>query len=243
MEQQSGGLADFSRPTGDEKEGDRMRITTRMVNDSATAAGVPVNSTTLLDYVKGGGSDNTSLVSMLAKGKNSTGKKVSGEKLAEAAESLEKAVDAIGGEGQKGLFETARAEENTDEIYKNVQTLLESYNSTLKALGSDSSALNAYYAQMLKEASTGNADALKKIGITVGKDGKLSVDQEKWKAADVDTLESVLGASSDWMGRLTFLSGKISDNAQAGLEGLGSRYNADGTVGSSWESSKYDLWG
>lgn len=56
----------------------------------------------------------------------------------------------------------------------------------------------------------------------------MTVDEDKLKSVDVDTLEKVLGASGDFTSKMSFLAGRISDNAQAGIKSLGSQYNSTG---------------
>ncbi len=95
---------------------------------------------------------------------------------------------------------------------------------------------------MLKEAAGGNSESLASIGFNVSKDGKITVDSEKLKAADIDTLEKVLGSSSDFTSKLSFVAGRVSDNARAGAESISSQYGPEGNLLAA-TAGKYSFWG
>lgn len=221
-----------------------MRITTKMVNDAAVKAGVPVNSNSLLDYVKG--SSNNNLMSALQSGKTdkSTTSKNSYEKLEKASEELADKAQLLAKEGEDSIFAKAKESGKNDEIVSNVTALAERYNETLKELQASSSVLNDYYRKELQELAEGHSKELSSIGISVSKDGTISIDKEKLKAADVDKLEKVLGDTAGFGAKAAFLADKISDQARANAESLSSRYQADGsTHTSSFNTNKYDFWG
>lgn len=61
----------------------QMRITTQMVNEAARKAGIPVNNTSLLDYVRQGNSQNSMLEALSSKtsAKTDSGNRKKYEKL------------------------------------------------------------------------------------------------------------------------------------------------------------------
>ena len=173
-----------------------MRVTTRMVNDAAEKAGVPINSNSLLDYVK----------------------------------------------GDDSIFAKAKESGSNDEICSNVIAMAERFNQVLKELQTSSSTMNSYYRKMLQETAEQHGRELSSIGISVAKDGTISVDKEKLKAASTDKLEKVLGGATGFASKLTLLADKISDHARANAESLSSQYQADGSTRAS-SFNKYDFWG
>ena len=219
-----------------------MRVTTQMLNESARKAGLPVNGTSLLNYVNGNSSNNT-LLDALNKKKASaadTAKRQDYEKLEKSADELQQASESLLQAGENNLFERARSSGSKQEICDSVKKLLDSYNSTLKSLSSVSNTMNDFYRQMLTEAAGNQRESLEKLGITFGKDGSASVDMEKLQAADIDTLEKAFGKDSDFSGKTAFLASRISDNAQANIDSLTSGYRATGNA-YSMSANKYDF--
>ena len=66
--------------------------------------------------------------------------------------------------------------------------------------------------------------------------------EEKLKAADLKTLEKVLGRDGGFTAKVALIAGRVAANAQANVESLSSRYDASGN---SWSASvnKYDFRG
>lgn len=218
-----------------------MRITNQMLNESAKKAGLPINYTSLLNYINNDSSENT-LLSALSKNKSSaagTGKKSNYEKLEKSAEQLLQKAENFTTEGEESIFSKARESGSNQEIYDGVEALVETYNNTIKALKTASTPLNDYYRQMMQEAADENSEALESIGITIAKDGTAVLEMDKLKTADTDTLEKVLGTFSK---KVAFLATRISDNAEANAKSLTSQYNSKGDIYSAL-SNKYDVWG
>ena len=165
-----------------------MRVTTQMLNNTASKSGIMLTGRSLLDYVNG--DDNSmgnGLLNALNKGSNviDTAKKNSYEKLGKEADSLSQKAELFL-KDKDTLFDKARESGDNQEIFDAIVDLVICYNNTIAGLQSSSSALDGYYAEMLKEATAENKEALEKIGITIGKDGKMNVDKEKLQASDVD---------------------------------------------------------
>ncbi len=220
-----------------------MRITTQMLNETARKTGVPINNTSLLNHINGGSDGD--LLKVLNKGKTNgadTKQKSNYEKLEKEADGLKKKADSLAAKGEDSLYAKARESGDLTELCKEAQELAESFNNTMKILQSSPESLNKYYAQMLQEAAEDNGEALAAIGITISKDGKATVDSDKLKAADVDALEKALGSSNDFTAKVSFLAGRISDNAQAGAKSLSSQYGRSGSLLSSADG-KYSFWG
>ncbi len=209
-----------------------MRITTQMMNESSRRAGLPVNRTSLLNYVNGSDSGNNLLSALKEKKAKevSSAQKDSFEKLEKASDELNKTAGLLTLEEKNSIFEKAEESGNNEEIYDAAEELVENYNNTLKALRDTPNTLNQFYTQGLVELAREHSEALGAIGITVGKNGSLSVDRNKLESADLETLEKTLGKDSDFTKKLAFLSERISDNAGANLESMSSQYSADGSA-------------
>lgn len=222
-----------------------MRITTQMVNESARKAGLPINNTSLLNYIKNDGTGNTLLDALNKKKETAAAvvQKDNYEKLNKEADRLTQAAEVLLKDGESGLFEQVKASGDNQKVYDSIEKLFESYNSTLKELRNTSNTMNDFYRQMLLEAPAETKESLEGVGITFAKDGTVTVNMEKVKAADFATLEGLFGKDSDFVNKVEFLSTRISDYAETYVESLSSAYNADGNLYSAMNSSKYDFWG
>lgn len=222
-----------------------MRITTQMLNESARKAGLPINNTSLLNYIKNDGTGNT-LLNALNKKKETAAtaaQKSDYEKLDKEADQLTQAAEVLLKDGENSLFEQAKTSGDNQKVYDSIEKLFASYNSTLKELRNTSNTMNDFYRQMMLEAPDEVKESLSGVGVTFAKDGTACVDMEKVKAADLETLQGLFGKESDFVQKIEFLSTRISDNAEANVESLGNAYNAGGNLYSAMSSSKYDFWG
>jgi len=220
-----------------------MRITTQMLNQSAKRSGLDINRPTLLDYMKNKNMENP-LYQALSRNRsiNTNSVKLERyEKLEEEAGQLTKLTQKLLDDGEKSVFEQAKTSGDNQEIYNSVEKMFDGYNRTLKSLRTTSNTMNDFYRKMLMEAPEETREELEKLGITFGKDGTADVDMSKLKNADYETLEKNFGKDSDLVNKLEFVASRISDNAKANVESIGSSYNASGTVYGNSINSKYDF--
>lgn len=222
-----------------------MRITTQMVNESARKAGLPVNNTSLLNYINNKGQGNSLLDALNKKTETirNTEQKSNYEKLDKEADKLTQTTEVLLKDGEGSVFEQAKASSNNQKVYDGIEKFFEDYNSTLKELRNTSHTMNDFYRQMLIEATAEVKESLAEIGITFAKDGTAKVDREKIKSIDLETLENVFGKESEFVKKVDFLSNRISDYAKANMESFGNAYHADGNLYSVIGNSRYDLWG
>ena len=128
-----------------------MRITTQMLNRSARKAGLPINNTSLLNYINGN-SSNTMLNALNKNSTTNAATKTKYEKLEKTADQLSDAASAFTATGKDALFSKAKESGDSQDIYNAVENFAGKYNSMLSALKNTSSTLNDYYSQMLKSA-------------------------------------------------------------------------------------------
>lgn len=222
-----------------------IRITTQMLNETSRKAGLPVNSSSLLNYINNDNNSNSLLESLQNSSKTTDllqNKKLY-QKLKDAAESLEDATKTLGNEKSDNIFAKAKESGDNADIVKNVKTLIEQYNEVRKQLESDaSSPINAYYNQTLGQLASKNKEELSKVGITIGKDGSMTIDESKLKEASVEDLESLFGSKSEFIQKMQYLASHVSNNVSAQIESLGNQYGQDANSFSSYISNKYDWW-
>ncbi len=218
-----------------------MRITDHVLNATALRSGIAVNSVSLVNQL--GKNSQNSLLGALEKNSNSTtNKKDSYEKLKKAAEQLSQSMSLLTEEGESSVFSKAKASGDKQEIYKGLEDLAKNYNSTLKALTTTSSSLDAYYRQMLQAVAKESGESLSGLGISFSQNGTMSIDKEKLEAADIDSLEQAFGPSGSFSSKVAFLADRIFGNAKANAESSSSKYDASGHSYAAY-SNMYDFWG
>jgi hypothetical protein len=215
-----------------------------MLNAASIKAGVPINSISLLDFIKT--DKNTSASSLLnalnGNSSTSTTSKSTYEQLKESADALEDSASVLTSEEEDNIFETAKTEGNTIEVKNQVKEFISSYNDLIKKLikSSTTSSLNSYYKQMLAELYTDNKTSLTDIGITADNSGLLSLDNEKFSEVDIDTLEKALGSDSSFITKTSYIASRVSNNAETNLESISSLYSTSGQSYSTYSSNKYN---
>ena len=222
-----------------------MRITTQMLNESARKSGLPINNTSLLNYIKTDGTGNT-LLDALNKSKEvsaNSEQKNSYEKIDKEADQLTQVAEKLLQDGENSLFEQVKVSGDNQKGYNGIESLFEKYNSTLKALRNTSNTMNDFYRQMMLETLAEVKDSFADIGIAFSNNRTATVDMEKVRKTDITTLENLFGKESDFVSKLGFLSTRISNNAEANIESLSSAYNANGSLYAAMGNSKFDFWG
>ena len=89
-----------------------------------------------------------------------------------------------------------------------------------------------------------DAEALElaEIGITVEKNGELSIDKSKFNGASMEKLEKIFGGSNSFLEKLSYTAAHIGDNAEANLDNSSSSYLPGGKSINGYKS-KYDYKG
>jgi ABC-type transporter Mla subunit MlaD len=225
-----------------------MRITTQMLNNASIKSGLPINSTSLLDYIKKDSSTTSNtllnaLNSISSSNTANTTQKTTYEKLDESAEALESTIAVLTSNSDDNIFAKAKEDGNTDSVKKQASELVSNYNDLLKKLASSGTTLDTYYKQMLSSLYTDSKESLNNIGITADKSGFLSIDDTKFDDSDIDTLEKALGSGSSFMAKASYIASRVENNAETNLESISSQYTTTGQTYSSYLSSKYNTLG
>lgn len=124
-----------------------------------------------------------------------------------AAESLKTAADDLLTKGTNSVFNkvsktdeegNTTQEYDTDAIYKKVSAFVDSYNTMLtRGDESNTSGVVRSVSSMIR-ATASNEKALEKIGITIGEDYQLSIDEETFKKADMNTVKSMFNSTGSY---------------------------------------------
>lgn len=221
-----------------------MRVTTQMLNNIAMKAGLPIHHNTLLDYLdsKEGAGSLSDVLQSKASASLNYANKTKYEKIEKSADKLNQQAELFADSEKNGIFDKARENNDTSDICKNVEDLVENYNNLLDDMKKDSGALNLFYCQGLKDIIEENKEDLKEIGISVKSDGYMSVDKDKLKAASCDSLEKVLGGKDSFTKKLAFVSSRISDNAYANVQNVSNNYTSNADTVENY-LSKFNFYG
>lgn len=124
-----------------------------------------------------------------------------------AAEDLKSSSDALLEKGSKSLFKKKELTDekgntttgyDTDAIYKAVKAFADDYNSMIdKADDSNVTGILNATSSMVR-GTKANSNMLSKIGITIGSDNKLSVDETAFKKADMGTVKSLFNTQGSY---------------------------------------------
>lgn len=163
-------------------------------------------------YAKDSGddSDKSSALNKLATGSSTdkattiTALKGSSDKLADVAGDLtatgkdslfvEKNITT---KDENGVETTAKGYDK-DAIYKKMTEFVDAYNSVLTAAGkSDNNRVLSTGANMTT-LTAANEDMLGRIGITIGEDNKLSIDEKAFKEADMSSVKTMMNGVSSY---------------------------------------------
>ena len=154
-----------------------------------------------------------------------------------AAEDLSSAVEKLGSSSlySKGSYtKTAKdgtkseADYDYDKIFSAVSDFVESYNTLIKNGSSENlSKLNDVTLRMLKNTKT-NSALLDAVGISVGKDGTLSVNRDKFNEADIGSVRSLFSGSGSFADS-TASRASVMKNTSVNTLSSSKVYSAEGT--------------
>lgn len=189
-------------------------------------------------YQKYGKDDSASGVSSKDKKEDKTSNATKNTLKTDANE-LYKTAGELTKTGKKSLFEKVDIKDedgNTtkgydmDKIYKAVNSFVESYNKMVKS--STDSMDNAVLRQTLRmiRSADGNSKLLNSVGIKINSDNTLTVDEEKFKAADMSKLKTLFNGEGSFASRVQDTASNIYRQVNNSM-GNSNSYTAAGKWG------------
>lgn len=121
-----------------------------------------------------------------------------------SADKLKESADALTSQDDKSVFKgkevknedgTTTTKYDMDAIYKAVSDFATNYNKVIDDVNKSGSANVRKAASYMTNITKMYTKSLEKIGVTVGADNKLTVDEKTLKAADVDRIKAVFNDS------------------------------------------------
>ena len=169
---------------------------------------------------------------------DSTESKATKNNLKSNASALYEAASKLVTNGKESLFNKVEKTDETtgetttdydkDKIYKAVSEFVDSYNSMIKSsTDSDDNAVLRQTVRMVNAVSA-NGSLLGEVGIKIGSDNTLSVDEETFKNAEMGTVKTLFSGNSSLAGRIQSAASNIYLNVNNSL-GNSSSYTATGT--------------
>lgn len=165
------------------------------------------------------------------------------------AQALKESALALEETGNKSIFnkKTVTAKDGTqtqeydkDSIYKAVSSFVDDYNSLVGNAKESSNNSIVSATSNLAGNTKANKNLLSDIGITIGSDNKLSINQTKFKAADVSTVKSLFNGTGSYAYGAAFSASQMYNQSVSQLAQLaGSSYSNSGTYNYSYSGSLY----
>lgn len=165
----------------------------------------------------------------------------------DAANKLKESTNKLVATGKDSLFNkkeikqedgTTKEDYDTDAIYKAVSDFVKDYNSMIEASDKSNTSTIASRGDGMKSLTNVMSKSLAKIGITVGVDNKLSVDEKKFKEADINKVKSLFNGSTSYAAQVSSSASRIASMSSTKLSQLnGGLYNSSGSYGSSYAYS------
>lgn len=127
-------------------------------------------------------------------------------------------------------FKSSELWPETDEAYKAVTDFVKNYNSLVSSTGDSTSRYILNTASTMVRYTKANSDLLKQIGISISSDNKLTVDEGKFKSADMAVARSVFTGAGSYGQTISAKASTIYGNAVSQLSELATKnsYTSDG---------------
>lgn len=200
--------------------------------------------------------DSSSEVSSIAENKNKKTASTSTAKdsaktlagIESAADDLKESADALITTGSKSVFKKVDVEStdeyglskttkeyDTNAIYKSVSSFVNDYNKLIKQTGSSETTSVQNRTNTLNGITSANKNLLSKVGITINSDNTLSIDEEKFKAADMTTVKSLFNGNSSYGYRVSAQASLI-DYAASTEASRANTYTFSGSYGNTYST-------
>lgn len=138
----------------------------------------------------------------------------------DAAGDLKDSASVLLNKGKDSLIKTKTDEMgnsyidyDTDAVYKAVKNFVDDYNSMLDAAAESDTTSILRAAKSMVSFSEANARSLSAVGITIGSDNKLSIDEDKFKSASKARVQSLFQSTGGYAYQVNAKASSISSYA------------------------------
>lgn len=142
--------------------------------------------------------------------------------------------------GKDSLFADAEKYDK-DAVYKAAGAFVNDYNETVDALQSVSDVSVRSAGSSMQRMSSIMSKSLSRVGITVGTDGKLSLDEKSFKNADMEDVKSMLNGKGSYASIVSATASRVASQATNQMNRsngslYGSQYGSQGYYYNSYNS-------
>lgn len=123
--------------------------------------------------------------------------------------------------------ETEKVDYDWDAITKTVKSFVDSYNAIVGATGESDNKKVLRNATWLTQMTETNSKLLAKVGITIGEDNKLKVDEDVLKKSNMNTLKVLFQGVGSYADKVVQKASQIGSAAVQGTSVGGSSYTSD----------------
>ncbi len=135
---------------------------------------------------------------------------------------------------------TTSYEYDIDSIYDAVKQFVDDYNSVLDSSEDVDNTSILTAAANMTTATSANATMLGQIGITIGSDNTLSIDEETFKSADINDIKSLFSGTGTYAYLIATKASTIQYAANSAISSASSTYSSTGDYSSLDTGSLYD---
>ncbi len=162
----------------------------------------------------------------------------------DSAKELKDSADKLLKTGKDSLFNkteikqkdgSVKEDYDVDAIYKAVSDFVKDYNSTVENIGNSDARSVLTTGSNMVSFTKAMAKGLSDVGITVGLNNKLTIDEEAFKAADMSKVKSLFNGTGSFAYSVASSASTMANAANSQLAQLnGSLYTNTGAYGSSY---------
>ena len=105
-------------------------------------------------------------------------------------------------------------EYDTDKIYSAVKNFVDNYNSLLDSTKDSTVSSITSTVTAMKNSTKANESALSDMGISIGKDGKLSIDEDTFKESNMENVKSLFNGANSYAAQTATRATSINTTAQ-----------------------------
>ncbi len=141
---------------------------------------------------------------------------------------LKNAADALKTTGKNSLFKEGENGVDMDKLYDAAKTLVDAYNSAMASTEDISIPVVDRKLGLTENMMVKNSKLLSSAGIEF-KDGKLTINEDKFKSADVNTLKTLFNGAGSVSDKLSSRAGDVYNVTQAILGNKATTYSRSAT--------------
>ena len=147
---------------------------------------------------------------------------------------IKTATDALY-ETTESLRKEAKSADSMDELYESVSQFVSDYNKTIDAAENSNTDTIKSNLNDLTLATSSNSKLLSSIGITIGEDNTLTIDEEKFKAGSLSTAKTLFSGTGSYAYNVSLEASMIKSNAEYQAT-KANTYNTEGSFSNNYTS-------